>query len=210
MEESRFYPQEGHSNNDLSPLQIPTIVSKEDCEQIQSAVKRALDKRKDVIDLLATLEGAWTTAVRQELTDYNSQPIHSDLPESLQEAEDKKREIKSIENGIFSCFESLTKEKHQSQILLGQKILDSLPTESVENMIEVTNNTKTFFENEARIHKVFLSRMENLNQKTDFYLEEINRVSSKKCNNDRLEELLATDLKLLKSFLIATKKLLNQ
>jgi hypothetical protein len=199
--------------------------SQTDCHEIENSVKRSLQKRKEIISLLETLEEAWKTAVSQELQTLKqfedndkvsqiifqpaSQKTSKTLSETLENAQNKKREALKLESQIFHSFESLTKLKFKEQISLAEKILSSLPAKDIDQMLEITSETQLFFEKENKINKMFLQSTEDLSSKTELFLLEIDRVLAMRCEDQVLESLLEKDLKLLRNFLKATKKLFN-
>lgn len=204
--------------------------SQTDCHEIENSVKRSLQKRKEIISLLETLEEAWKTAVSKELQTLKqcedndkvsqiafqpapqktSKTLSETLSETLENAQNKKREALKLESQIFHSFESLTKLKFKEQISLAEKILSSLPAKDIDQMLEITSKTQLFFEKENKINKMFLQSTEALSSKTELFLLEIDRVLAMRCEDQVLESLLEKDLKLLRNFLKATKELFNE
>jgi hypothetical protein len=193
-----------------SDIQIPSEVKQEDCQEIETSVARSLKKRKEAVALLKTIEEAWQTGVCQELWTQSevTKKSHSD-PISLIEAQNKRKEVDTLQKKIFLSFKPLTSTKHEQQLSLGEEILDSLPTSDLEKMVSITEKTQRFFSNESRINKLFLKGIEEISSRTKTYLEEIKRVENLRCQDAALEAILNKDLKTLKGFLKATQKLFN-
>jgi hypothetical protein len=196
---------------------IPSEVGQEDCQEIEASVARSLKKRKEAVALLQTIEEAWKTGVCQELWTRSEETkndpedvakVHND-PISLIEAQNKKKEVDTLQKKIFLSFKPLTSAKHEEQLSLGQEILDSLPTSNLEAMVIITEKTQRFFSNESHINKLFLNEIEKISSRTKTYLEEIKGVESLKCQDVTLDAILNQDLKTLKGFLKATQKLFN-
>lgn len=186
---------------------VPSPLTDSDCQQIEASVTRSLQKRKEVVALLTTLEEAWKAAVSPELS--KPENITSRDSPQLQEAQTKKIETTKLKRVIFLSFESLTKLKHEDQVNLGQEILRSLPAKKLGDMILITDKTQLFFEQENAINKEFLKEVEKVSSNTDLFIKKIQRVIELKCQDPILDSLLTKDLRILNSFLKATKKLFN-
>lgn len=203
---------ESHSKNQ-APITPEMGLAEADCLEIKTSITRAILRRKDVIDLLKTLEEAWKMAITPNFDLESPEAASIKVPETanntVEEAQEKRKEVGKLENQIFLSFEELTSSKHEEQLKLGQTILNSLPAKSLEEMLTLTEKTQHFFENEDLINKEFLRKIHQVSKKTNLYLVEIEKISTMTCTNTKLEKLLAKNLKLLKDFLLATKNLLE-
>jgi hypothetical protein len=181
-------------------------IKETDCLEIETSVKRSLHKRRDVTVLLKTLEQAWKNAVSEELSKEENIKTESHI---LQEAQTKKSNISNLEKKIFLSFGPLTSLDHRHQLELGQNIINSLPPKNTEEMIQIAEQTQTFFKNENKLNIVFLREVENICSKTDVFLTKISKIKEMPCQDKKLDNLLTKDLNILSSFLKATKKLFN-
>jgi hypothetical protein len=189
---------------------VPSEITDSDCQEIATAINRSLTKRKEVINLLLTLEEAWKTAIETDSVPGKTKPPTT-RPELLiiAEAEHKRLEAEKIRTSIFQSFESLTKNKNEGQIKLGEDILQALPAKSVEEMMGITEMTQIFLEKEGTINKQFLRDLEQVSKKTDCLLSDVEKALDLPCQDTTLSSIVNKELKILKNFLRGTKKLLN-